>query len=184
MESACDAAVGWWSRVRRWAERKNDGRRGTFETISASMLAMESGDDGLCQWARLRAGLRLPVWMPPGEAEAALCALDVSDGFETRVHVDGAECAHEVGRNDAVVRALSAAIRGEGGVPRPKRKSGTSDMNVVGPAWGCPIAAYGPGDSALDHTPHERVSVDEYLRSIRVLRAAIEGLGVEVAAAG
>ena len=21
-------------------------------------------------------------------------------------------------------------------------------MNVVGPAWGCPILAYGPGDSA------------------------------------
>ncbi|MCA9288367.1 MAG: [LysW]-lysine hydrolase, partial [Phycisphaerales bacterium] len=168
-ESACDAAIGWWSRVRRWVERMNDGRRGTFETISASLLAMESGDDGLRQWARVRVGLRLPVWMPPGEAESSLPALEPADALEARCRVDGAEVAHEVGRNDAVVRALSAAIRGEGGVPRPKRKSGTSDMNVVGPAWGCPIAAYGPGDSALDHTPHERVSVGEYLRSIRVL---------------
>ena len=36
-------------------------------------------------------------------------------------------------------------------------------MNVVGPAWGCPIVAYGPGDSRLDHAPNEQVPVREYL---------------------
>ena len=33
-----------------------------------------------------------------------------------------------------------------GGRPRFKLKTDTADMNVVGPAWGCPIVAYGPGD--------------------------------------
>jgi len=28
-------------------------------------------------------------------------------------------------------------------------KTGTSDMNIVGPIWKCPIVAYGPGDSRL-----------------------------------
>jgi LysW-gamma-L-lysine carboxypeptidase len=42
-------------------------------------------------------------------------------------------------------------------------------MNVVGPAWGCPIVAYGPGDSSLDHTPEERIELAEYLRAVRVL---------------
>jgi LysW-gamma-L-lysine carboxypeptidase len=45
-------------------------------------------------------------------------------------------------------------------------------MNVVGPVWRCPIVAYGPGDSALDHTPNEHVSLDEYWRSI----AIVEGM--------
>jgi LysW-gamma-L-lysine carboxypeptidase len=49
-------------------------------------------------------------------------------------------------------------------------------MNVVGPVWGVPIVAYGPGDSALDHTPEERIHLGEYLRAIEVLREALAAL--------
>ena len=49
-------------------------------------------------------------------------------------------------------------------------------MNVVGPAWGCPIAAYGPGDSALDHTPEEHIDLDEYQAAIGVLASALARL--------
>ena len=53
-------------------------------------------------------------------------------------------------------------------------------MNVVGPVWRCPITAYGPGDSALDHTPNEHISITEYLEAIRVLRRALKGLAEQV----
>jgi LysW-gamma-L-lysine carboxypeptidase len=56
-------------------------------------------------------------------------------------------------------------------------KTGTSDMNVVGPAWGCPIVAYGPGDSSLDHTPHEHLPLEDYWRAVLVLEGALRGLG-------
>jgi len=56
-------------------------------------------------------------------------------------------------------------------------KTGTSDMNVVGPAWNCPIVAYGPGDSSLDHTPHEHVPLEEYWRAVLVLESALRALG-------
>ncbi|MFO7630998.1 MAG: hypothetical protein R6W76_00595, partial [Caldilinea sp.] len=59
-------------------------------------------------------------------------------------------------------------------------KTGTSDMNVVGPAWECPIVAYGPGDSSLDHTPHEHLSLDDYGRAVFVLEAALRSLGDSV----
>ena len=42
-------------------------------------------------------------------------------------------------------------------------------MNVVGPAWHCPIVAYGPGDSSLDHTPGEYVVIEEWRRGVAVL---------------
>jgi LysW-gamma-L-lysine carboxypeptidase len=48
--------------------------------------------------------------------------------------------------------------------------------------WQCPIAAYGPGDSALDHTPGEHLVIDEYLRAIGVLTRAVESLASELVA--
>ena len=56
-------------------------------------------------------------------------------------------------------------------------KTGTSDMNVVGPAWRCPIVAYGPGDSSLDHTPHEHLPLDDYWQAVLVLEATLHHLG-------
>jgi LysW-gamma-L-lysine carboxypeptidase len=42
-------------------------------------------------------------------------------------------------------------------------------MNVVGPQWNCPILAYGPGDSSLDHTPDEHIELGEYQKAIDIL---------------
>jgi LysW-gamma-L-lysine carboxypeptidase len=50
-------------------------------------------------------------------------------------------------------------------------------MNVVGPIWRCPILAYGPGDSALDHTPNEHVDIAEYLRAVDILATALRMFG-------
>ena len=49
-------------------------------------------------------------------------------------------------------------------------------MNVVGVAWTCPIVAYGPGDSSLDHTPEERQSLAEYVQAVATLTYVIEYL--------
>jgi LysW-gamma-L-lysine carboxypeptidase len=178
--SACDVLTGWWSRVRRWADRMNAGHAGAFDTIQSSLIGMNSGDDGLRQWARLAAGFRLPPWITPGEAERALPGIEAPGGFQVALNIDGREVAHAVDRNDPVVRALSGAIRRAGATPRPRLKTGTADLNVVGPVWRCPIAAYGPGDSRLDHTPDERLDLAEYLRSIQVLQGAITALSGEV----
>jgi LysW-gamma-L-lysine carboxypeptidase len=46
-------------------------------------------------------------------------------------------------------------------------------MNVVAPVWKCPIVAYGPGDSALDHTPNEHLELDEYWKAVNVLEQSL-----------
>jgi LysW-gamma-L-lysine carboxypeptidase len=98
-----------------------------------------------------------------------------ASGKVIRLALRGYEPAWRSDRNNGLVRSFLAAIRGaEAGVrPGFVVKTGTSDMNVVGPAWGCPILAYGPGDSALDHTPDEHISLDEYVKAVRVLEAAL-----------
>ena len=49
-------------------------------------------------------------------------------------------------------------------------------MNIVGPVWGCPILAYGPGDSSLDHTPEEHVVLAEWARGVTVLAQVLRDL--------
>jgi len=76
-------------------------------------------------------------------------------------------------KRNELVRSFLSAIRAEDVRPIFKRKTGTSDMNLLN-AWRCPILAYGPGDSSLDHTPNEHLDLDEYERAIRVLTHALK----------
>ena len=56
------------------------------------------------------------------------------------------------------------------------KKGGTSDLNLVVPAWDVPGAAYGPGDAHLDHTGRESVALAELRRSVDVLKVALSRL--------
>jgi LysW-gamma-L-lysine carboxypeptidase len=78
-------------------------------------------------------------------------------------------------RQNGLVRSFLGAIRGIDAAVQPGfvLKTGTSDMNVVAPIWRCPIVAYGPGDSELDHTPNEHLSLDEYWRAVQVMERMI-----------
>ncbi len=118
-------------------------------------------------------GFRLPVDWPPEEIKARLLAH--AEGAE--ITFRGEEVAYRCERNTPLVRAFNNAIRDEGGKPSYVYKTGTSDMNAVGPIWNCPMVAYGPGDSALDHTPHEHILLDEYHRGIAVLANVLRSLG-------
>jgi len=49
-------------------------------------------------------------------------------------------------------------------------------LNIVAPVWKCPAVVYGPGDSALDHTPDEHIELEEYKKAVDVLSAALQEL--------
>lgn len=44
-----------------------------------------------------------------------------------------------------------------------------SSALTAGRTWNCPIVAYGPGDSSLDHTPNEHLDLAEYHQAIATL---------------
>jgi LysW-gamma-L-lysine carboxypeptidase len=99
------------------------------------------------------------------------------DGARTQVtfRFRGWEKPWRGDRQNALVRSFLTAIRSVEAAASPGFlvKTGTSDMNVVGPLWKCPIVAYGPGDSALDHTPNEHVHLDDYWRAVNVMEAML-----------
>ena len=169
----CEDAVAFWQGVNGYAHVYNETHSRRSETIDVSLRHMHSDSDGLSQQAELTIGIRIPPDLDPAQAQGAIRQLG-DPGAELNFY--GAEYPYRAAKNTRLVAALLSAIRAKGGSPAFSFKTGTSDMNVVGPAWGCPIAAYGPGDSTLDHTPEEHVSLEEYGRAIDVLTEALGSL--------
>jgi LysW-gamma-L-lysine carboxypeptidase len=114
--------------------------------------------------------MRLPLGLVPSDLEQQIR----SWGNGAKLTFYPSDPPFEAEKNTPLVRAMLRAIRSQEGRPRFKVKTGTADMNIVGPAWGCPIVAYGPGDSSLDHTPHEHIWIDEFLKGIEVLASALD----------
>lgn len=77
----------------------------------------------------------------------------------------------EAPHDSPLVRALTlGVIDVEKTRPQLIRKTGTGDMNIIGNSLNIPVVTYGPGDPHASHTIDERVSVDEFLRSIEVFK--------------
>ncbi|MCS6992620.1 MAG: M20/M25/M40 family metallo-hydrolase, partial [Anaerolineales bacterium] len=172
-QTAAEAAVEAWLAIRAFAESFNAEKQRAFDKILPTLRNIEAGQDGFAQWARLSVGVRLPVEMPPEQWYARLREI-VSDAEMQPVGY--AVPAWGCEKNTPLVRALLSGIRSQGGSPSFVYKTGTADLNIVAPVWQCPAVVYGPGDSALDHTPHEHISLEEYEKAVEVLAAALMNL--------
>ncbi len=169
--SPAEIAVDYWLRLKERVARHNKAINSIFTRLDVSLRDMRTYQDDVNGVAEMTLGFRLPPGVAPS---AAAALLDTVDG--ATITTRGAESAVTADKNSALSRVFRRAIRASGGTPRFVYKTGTSDMNIAGPGWGCPIVAYGPGDSALDHRPDEHINLDEYLRAIDVLTAVLEFL--------
>ena len=194
-------AVDLWNWISAYAARFNQGREKTFDQLLPSLRVVKTSvDDGMQERVTAQIGIRLPLdfdadaftqqviaWgatrvdaeLPTTNHESRIINLQLTGPLTTlNLYFHAHEPAWRSDRNNLLVRAFLAAIREVSPTSRPSFvvKSGTSDMNVVGPAWHCPILAYGPGDSSLDHTPNEHVNLHEYWQAILVLAQALRNL--------
>lgn len=137
----------------------------------------------LSAWARGRQGkgetLQSPIANRPIAQSPNPIEVTLSDSLTSiTLRFSSYEPAWRGERSNSLVRSFLYALKEI--APSEKLgfvlKTGTSDMNVVGPAWNCPIVAYGPGDSSLDHTPREHVPLDDYWRAVLVLETALRKL--------
>ena len=98
------------------------------------------------------------------QVEAFYSILDETEPFEAPHH-------------SPLVRAFTLGVLDvEHSRPTLIRKTGTGDMNVIGSQLKIPVVTYGPGDPHASHTIDEKVSIDEYLRGIEVLKHTLHHL--------
>lgn len=171
--SAPERCMHVWQRIQAYCADFNRDRTRLFDHILPSLRHIASHSDGLYDVAHATVGLRLPPHIDPywiidaigafGDAHTTLAFRDVSATWQSD-------------RNDVCATSFVKAIRQHGAQPSYLLKTGTADMNVVGPQWKCPIIAYGPGDSSLDHTPHEHIELAEFIHAIDVLTTALPTL--------
>lgn len=195
-------AVDFWNWLSAYAEKFNAGRERAFDQLSPSLRALHTHTDAaMHDHVEATAGIRLPLDF---DVQSFVCELlawaatridaqspvaSLQSPIPDHVSLQGSRASlafrfhgHETAwrseRNNFLVRSFLSAIRAQAADVRPGfvLKTGTSDMNVVGPLWDCPILAYGPGDSALDHTPNEHLDLAEYWQAVLVLEAALRNL--------
>ncbi len=169
--------VDYWNWVTAHAARVNDGKDKVFDQLSPSLRRfITSTNEQMHDRVDAQFAWRLPVGF---DAEAFTDELrSGASGFSRTVFnlkFRGYEKAWRGDRNNALVRSFLAGLRS---VDASEKlgfvlKTGTSDMNVVGPVWQCPIVAYGPGDSSLDHTPNEHLQLEEYWKAVNVIERTV-----------
>ena len=132
-----------------------------------SMRGKEAGERS----GRVDLDVRLPLGASPGEWASEFIEIGSRRGAGVKLVSSMPACL--VDKNDPLARALRVAVRAAGLTPRLLVKGGTADFNLAA-AWNCPMAAYGPGDSKLDHTAEEHIDLNEYLMSAAILKDALE----------
>jgi len=179
-----EVGVELWSAVTAFCVARDQARGAEkpFDRLLPALQEINSADEGTHAVVTLAVGFRLaPDDDPHGlQTELEKCLTERAHQYgvtDLQLRFAAAEAAHKASKSTPLVRAFLASIREAAGVPRFVVKTGTSDMNVVAPAWpSTSFVAYGPGDSNLDHTPEEHIDLAEYDRAIDVLRLVLARL--------
>ncbi|MCB0328250.1 MAG: [LysW]-lysine hydrolase [Bdellovibrionales bacterium] len=179
----------WSAHVHSRVAEKNAGRQPGFRTLDVTVQKLSVSNDGFKEVGELELGFRLGPEFDPHELDTELTAtfaewiasLPNDPTCQVRMECCQHEVPAEYSKKSDLAGAFRKAMRAVGVEPRHVVKTGTSDMNVLARGWGCAMVAYGPGDSALDHTPHEHISLAEYLKSIDILEQVLLSLNEKLA---
>jgi LysW-gamma-L-lysine carboxypeptidase len=141
-----------------------------IERPFGAVISMSGKDSGE-RSGHVDLDVRLPLGASPDEWASEFIEIGTRQAVDVELVSAMPACLTD--KSNPLVRVLRVAVRGAGLTPRLLAKGGTADFNLAA-AWNCPMAAYGPGDSKLDHTAEEHIDLNEYLTSATILKNALE----------
>jgi LysW-gamma-L-lysine carboxypeptidase len=183
-ENAIEKAMEFWRQIQKLHLRE-EKLKSRFYSITCCLTKIKGGNTSasfIPSKCQVHVQLRIPPQLSPEQVfDEVKRKIERYKATNAKVSVkvekmDVAK-AFEADRRSVIVRALAWGIRKTTlNYASFSRKTGTGDMNVLGNALKIPVVTYGPGDSALDHTPNEHINIQEYQTSIEVLTKALKKL--------
>jgi LysW-gamma-L-lysine carboxypeptidase len=158
------------------------GTKELFEipTLCVTGIRGGAGDNTVPSEGEITVDVRVPPSMTIAEIKKkVLSVLSDFRAKEGRAEVEIAfldeNAPYLEDPNSRLVRAFVESVKElKGRECRLSRKSGTADVNDFVKRFRMPVVVYGPGNSKLDHTPMENVSIREYLDSIDIVTAVLK----------
>ncbi len=168
-----EEAVKFYEDARETFEDESSGFHGTDVRLTDFLTEDEPFSDSVT--------MKLDVRTGPGFDYGALDEFIEAEKESATIERTRGIPPVKASKRNKLVSSLLSGIRKAGGAPKFKLKTGTADMNIFAEHWDVPMLAYGPGDSSLDHTPEERLDIEELSLAKEVLT---EGLNVLEGVAG
>jgi LysW-gamma-L-lysine carboxypeptidase len=168
--NAVEDAMIFYNWLKKYCEEYNEDKK-LFDQLGIKLLSMNSSDDGFKDKAEMVVNFRTPLGFSLRGLKTNIEDLKGDANVQFSPHEDPVK----VSKSNKLITSFIRAIRSGGGEVKFKLKTGTSDMNIL-QKYGVPMVTYGPGDSSLDHTPHEHLDLDEYEKAVGILTNVLKDL--------
>jgi [amino group carrier protein]-lysine/ornithine hydrolase len=178
--NSVEEGIEFWKKIRKSILTDESSSR--FSAITGSLTSISAGNQSntIPSECEIEVDIRIPPGVSLQKVSENIERLGESyqeqrEGVKIVTEVTSQTPPHLEDVSSLGVRVFRSAIRSTlGSDVVLVKKTGTSDMNSLAAARRIPMIAYGPGDSSLDHTEDEHISLDEYLASIEVYSRALQ----------
>ncbi len=167
-----------------WGSIKNSvnniGSKNGKTGVSCCLTEIDGGSSHNVTPAKCKMTIdvRIPTHMTTGDVlgmlDKAIGDMATKRGIKASYRLEDRTEPFEADHTSPLVRSLVLGVLDvRGKRPMLIKKTGTGDMNVLGNAFNIPVVTYGPGDPHSSHTVDEKVSIEEYVSSIEVLKRTL-----------
>ena len=180
-ENAIEIGIDFWNGIKEKFEKYK--LESLYFSTVPSLTILEShgwSDNTIPSECRMTLDTRFPPTLTSDEVLS-----EINDVIKEKTELNSIEIKYEVGtkvegyrtrKSSPIARALFKAVNDVVGItPEYQVKTGSSVTNDLS-AMGIPSVTFGPGDSSLEHSENEYISIEEYLTAIKIYEKTIENL--------